>query len=482
MKLLAHTGSLLALCLLLCRCSSVVPADAQFASFRCQSYFTDNVDGAGTYQIGAILSLSTPGGQPDFDGNFDVQAMRLALKELNDNRDIGGKRFSLRVCDTSADWSTGGGQVTRDLTNWLIDHEKVSAIISDASADTQTIASITIHRNVLLLAISATSEELTSLNDFVPLTVADPSKTVGLVWRIAPSDIYQGAVLAQLVSSTVADDTSNITVFAMQSPYGDGLVDALGKQSVHGNSLLPRLKKHTFALDGTGLEAAVVAAKDDQSGAIIIVGDEPLTAKIINAAMGFPGLAQAIPGHLLIADGACDEALSKQTYNNGVTLAGAHCTRPGQPESQAYKDFRERFMAVFQRDPVQSSYTQHSYDAMYCLAMAHAWALGSKGLGSADGKGLAEGLRHLSTGTGYGFKPANVTAMETALQKGMDINVDGTSGPLDFNPDTGEAPADYEDWTLDAKGVLISRTFWAVQDLGNNQFSVLPAAASGTTP
>lgn len=445
-----HLAFALTIALFLSSCASIVPADEAFATGRCQIVVDDGVDGLPTYDIGAILEVTNPDGTANLDGKFDVNAIRLAVKELNDNRDVAGRRFRVRVCDTRSHWSTGGGQVTRDLANWLIDHEHVHAIISDASADTQTIAAVTVQRNVLVMAISSTSAELTNLQD------------KNLVWRVAPSDIYQGAVLAHMVSTTVAED-AKIAVLAVQSPYGDGLVDSLGKQL--GN----RLKVHTFGTDGKGLLTAVQAAVTDGAQAIIIVGTSPLVAEIVNARMTLPALAD-LP--LFLADGACDSDLMAQKFLPGAKIAGSHCTRPGAPESQIYKEFEERYLQKFGADPVLSSYTQHSYDVVYCLALAHAWALGKKGAGNVDGAALAAGLQHLSKGDPHPFKPSEITEMIATLGKGLDIDVTGTSGPLDFNPETGEAPSAYQDWTLDEKGVLKSRIFYAVEDLGKGAYSV----------
>lgn len=438
-------------------CTSVVPPDDAFASARCSTILDDNVEGKPTYDIGVIVEQTDPDGKADFDIGYDLRAMRLALKELNQNHDIANKRIRLRVCDTRADWSTGGGQVTTDLANWLIDHEHVQALISDASADTGTISGIAKARGVLLMAISATSEGLTYLDDD------------DLVWRVAPSDLFQGVVLADLVSKTVADPAGKVAVFAMQSPYGAGLADALQRQ------LGSRATLHTFALDGTGLETAVQAAAQEAPGALILVANSPLVARILNARAGNPAL-KAVP--VFLADGACDSDLATQQLDPGVDLKGQHCTRPGQPPTEYYMQFRERYKALFGDDPVKSSYTQFAYDAVYCVALAHAWATGSGGTGTVDGASLAKGLKHLAKGEEHPFGPSEVPKMVGALSKGQDVDVHGASGALDFDPQTGEAPSDYEVWTLGSKGELVSRSYVQVQasagTAGKVTYAVLP--------
>ena len=435
-------------------CASVVPPDLEFAAARCQTVYDDGVEGMPTFELGAILSVTKPDGNPDDAGVFETRAMQLAIQELNDHRDVAGKRFRLRVCDTRADWSVGGGKVTTDLTKWLIEHGKVQAILSDASSDTQTIQAVTVPRGVLVMAISATSGELTNLAD------------KGLVWRVAPSDVYQGAVLAHAVSSTVAE-TDAVAVLAVQSPYGDSLVDALGKH------LGKRLSAHTFGTDGKGFDSALQAAALAKPKALIVIGNAPLAMQVANARAAIPALANV---GLFLSDGACDGELVKQTKAAGVSLAGARCTRPGHPPTPIYDHFRERFQQRFAADPAQSSYTEHAYDAVYSVALAHAWALRQGGEGKVDGIALAEGLRHLAKGPAHPYKPSEITAMIANLGKGQAIDVEGASGPLDFNPDTGEAPSAYEAWTLGAGGELLAKQYFSVLDQGGK---VVVVEASG---
>ena len=50
----------------------------------------------------------------------------------------------------------------------------------------------------------------------------------------------------------------------------------------------------------------------------------------------------------------------------------ALCARPGQPPSEAYKQFQINYKYKFGKDPAESSYTAHAYDVVWSLALAHA--------------------------------------------------------------------------------------------------------------
>lgn len=444
---------ILALAALGLACSDLVPPDTDFAAGRCATVLDDGVDGTPTWDLGAILEMTQPSGKPDPNGAFYARAMRLAVQELNDHRDISGKRVRIRICDTRSDWATGGGVVTRDLAKWLVEKQGVQAIISDASADTQTIASVTIPKGVLLMAISATSEDLTYLDD------------KGLVWRVAPSDLYQGAVLAKLATETL-DAGDKVGAVAVQSPYGDGLVDAMRKR------LGQQLVQRTFHTDGTGLEAAVAGLSADNPKTFVFAGSSSQAALALGFRAKVTGLA-TLPA--LLSDGACDKDLAAQKFDAAVTLQNARCVRPGQPPTETYQVFAERFKQRFGADPGEQAYTQHAFDAVYAVALAHAWATGTGGKGTVDGGALAEGLRHLSAGEPHVFKPNEITAMVSTLKKGQSIDVSGASGALDFNPETGEAPSGYEVWKLGPKGELQSNTFYLVGDLGGGKITVTPA-------
>lgn len=441
-------------------CSSVVPPDADFAAARCTTVIDDGVAGMPTWDIGAILELTQPSGAKDPNGEFYLRAMHLAVAELNDHRDISGRRVRVRVCDTHSDWATGGGAVSRDLANYLIKEHKVSAIITDASADTQTVQAVTVPAGVLVMAISATSEELTFLDD------------KGLVWRVAPSDLYQGAVLARLATETV-DAGAKVGAVAVQSPYGDGLVDAMRKQ------LSTRLVASTFPAAGTGIDKAFADLDASNLGSLVFVGTSPMAAMAANARAKNAKLAN-LP--MFLADGACDKDLATHAFDADASLLGARCVRPGQPPTETYQVFAERFKQRFGADPGAQAYTQHAFDAVYVIALGHAWATGtgntsSGSPGGVTGTTLAEGLRHLSSGEPHVFKPNDITAMVAALKKGQPVNVEGASGLLNFNPETGEAPSDYEVWTLGKHGELTSNSYYQVDDLGAGKIAVQPIAA-----
>jgi len=86
------------------------------------------------------------------------------------------------------------------------------------------------------------------------------------------------------------------------------------------------------------------------------------------------------------------------------------------------------------------------YDSVLLLAYATA-TLGS---GAETGEGLAEGLKKLSNPLGpvINTGPKNIPAGFAALRDMGGIDFAGASGPLNFDPATGEAKSDIQIWCL----------------------------------
>ena len=63
---------------------------------------------------------------------------------------------------------------------------------------------------------------------------------------------------------------------------------------------------------------------------------------------------------------------------------------------------------------------------------------------------MAEGLAHLSAGKPVNLSPTEWQSGIGALKSAGQINVEGTSGKLDFDATTGEAPGKIELWKASA--------------------------------
>jgi branched-chain amino acid transport system substrate-binding protein len=110
-----------------------------------------------------------------------------------------------------------------------------------------------------------------------------------------------------------------------------------------------------------------------------------------------------------------------------------------------------------------------AYDAAYLLAYSVASLQGGPTLGPA----LAEGLRKMSMVNGsdapVDIGKGDLNRALTTLTGGATIDFNGASGPLKFDPNTGEAPSDIQIWCLpwngtDATDGVSSKLFYSAAD------------------
>ncbi len=159
--------------------------------------------------------------------------------------------------------------------------------------------------------------------------------------------------------------------------------------------------------------------------------------RLLNLAAQKPHLQSAAGHRWLFSEDAKpdDELLS--SLDHPEQLDGAYSTEPAHGVGDAYAAFAARFRSRFALTP-SSPFAAHSYDTIYLLALASAWAAGNDGKGAVSGERIAEGLAHLSSGKRFGLAPEQFTAAKAELTLSGHIDVDGASGALDLDPASGE--------------------------------------------
>lgn len=396
-------------------------------------------DAENAITFGAALPL-TSGGQPDQSELQGLNAILLALEEVNQREGVGGRPFALHICDTAGDADKVKLQV-----EWLADSAKTPAIITSGSGQTIAASSVSVAKGVTLMTATATSPELTSLLD-----TASGSE-VGLVWRTAPSDAIQGRVMADLLINDPNrfPAVTTVGILYLNDPYGQGLADVLTTELTAGGKTV---KAYQYNRQGS-IDTAVSALDLDNPDLTILVAFPDDAVRILNAAEASTNLSSTIGHRWLFSDSAKDPALISG-LTNPAQINNSFGTAPAQGAGAAYASFASSFVSKFQIDPAQFSFTSHSYDAMYLLALGAAHAVGADGAGEVNGTRIAEGLTRVSSGTTYELKPSGFTPARTALQQGQEIDVVGASGDLNFNPATGEAPSVIELWQVQGDAFL----------------------------
>jgi branched-chain amino acid transport system substrate-binding protein len=408
---------------------------------------------AGTLHLGATINFtSTTNGVVTLalDKVQNMQAIALALGDINSNLGAGHKTFVLHVCDTGGDTSLETTQLT-----WMMGQLGVQAFIIPGSTQVLNAANLTVPAGALIVSNTATSPAITSLS------ANDPDSGVRLLWRTCPSDNLQGTVVADLLlgqplpgegsfdAGSLATATQIAVLYSNES-YGTGLENVIfstfSASADAGRTMTAIPYSRDNASTPTQQSAvAELAAIAPRVQVTVLIGFPEDVPNIINAAVA-AGVTAASGNRWIFTDAAQDPSLV-----TGVTdfsqIASSIGTAPAQGAGAAYPQFSQEFEAIYGSAP-SFGFTSQSYDAMYLLALAADYAVGTDNSQPLTGARMAQGLGQMSSTVASLslLLSADYIAERSALQMGQTLNIEGASNHFDFNPATGESAAPIEIW------------------------------------
>ncbi|MGI9085968.1 MAG: ABC transporter substrate-binding protein [Aeromicrobium sp.] len=353
----------------------------------------------GTLTIGALLPQT---GSLAYLGPPEFAGVDLAIEDINKAGGVLGKDVKGVKAD-SGDTDTG---IAPSETDKLLKGGS-DVIVGAASSG----VSMTVIDKILAAGVVQFSPANTS-TDFDLKKYAEPD----LYFRTAPSDILQGAVLANLL---IEDGHKNVAILARQDAYGETLA-AEAKKGLEGAGS----KVATTVFYGEkaqSYDSQVSEVADSKPDAIILVAfDETVSIvpKLIEANVG----PSDVPTYFVDGNTANYGKGDTKTLKDG-TLEGVKGTIPG---AEAKGDFKERLATV---DPnlKDFAYAGESYDAVVVSALAAVAA------DSDAGTAIAEEIINVTKG---GEKCSEFKECADLLADGQDIDYDGVSGPIEMG-DTG---------------------------------------------
>jgi len=231
----------------------------------------------------------------------------------------------------------------------------------------------------------------------------------GLYFRSAPSDLFQGAVLATLM---LDEGTDAAGILALDDAYGIGLADALDANFTAGGGTVT--EKIIYNPQAAEFSAEVSKLKASKPKAIALIGFEEsvkILQELIKQGIG----PDKVPLYLV------DGNLSAEAFKDlpeGI-MKGVKATLPG---AAAPEDFQAKLLEV-NPDLTDFSYAPESYDAVNLIALA------MQASGSCDGATVAAALQAVSSG---GEACTDYATCAALLAEGKDINYEGVSGPIEF--------------------------------------------------
>jgi len=398
------------------------------------------------------------GGLASFGPQFE-NAVKLAIKEVNDAGGVLGKPVQLVTGDESDNPDAAVAEATR-----LVNIEKVSAIIGAAgSGRTLSVAeSVTGPKGILQISPSSTSPALTKAkdNDFL--------------FRTPISDAAQGIVLAKLVQEL---GYNKVCTMYVNNAYGQGLSENFTKA----------YKGTVTAQIGHAETAATFASELNQC---VSGKPEALVAMSYPKGQAQVYLKEALEGNIInkfvFVDGTKDGATFAQL--GWDKFDGMEGTAPGNlPPSDFSKKFDDLYKAEYGKG-YDVPFIRESYDAAILIALA------AEKAGSTDSKAIRNALRDVANAPGdpVGSPPDGIAAALKAVRAGKDIDYQGASGSAEFDASGDVLVGAIEVWKVDAaaalanpsdtsKGLVTLRTFKVDLKAGTVQ-EIPKASAMRTDP
>ena len=395
--------------------------------------------------IGGIFTLT---GVNKSSGTARMNSIELAIDDftqtvvgLPGGADGKPRPFVLVECDDASDNTTAQNSATHLV------QVGVPAIIGPGGSGivTAVIQNVTIPKGVLVISPSATS---TSLSGISPL-----------FWRTAPSDVVQGIALEDQVGAIE-------TLFKAQNPtitkvklsvtyqnnaYGTGLFGAMTTGLMLNNAPLTDVSNNGFftphQYDATALDPSTAAGQvvSDKDNLVTGIGTTEIITKFLTPIETTWQASQPRPQYLFSDGGEKPELLTAVTGNDALRQR-VRGTVPGTSNT-LFNAFNIQYLGKYQSNATVFGMAG-AYDSLYLLA----YDIVSLGSQPITGTNLSNAMAKMIGGQATNVGAAGIKAAFQVLQSGNAIDINGASGPLDFDLTKHEAISDITVWCISKDG------------------------------
>ncbi len=422
---------------------------------RCErTYPSDLLNNVEGYRDRIVIGVQ-------FDqSQFEVESLaaEFALEEAISASGLGDKKFAAVVCTNEASSAFDGldqDQANVAVSEYLADQVGVAAIIGPASSDRVEEAFLAVEPfGTLVISPTATSPALTPLDGAVS-TYSEP----GLLWRTSPPDDIQGAALAELMR---AEGVRTVAVIVEEGNYGTAL-GVIVKNTFEDDGGAATLVPFDSGSTASLLEKVAMVENMSVGGVVFISSDRGDTEAFLQVVAS----RSAGQGHdcsseddcpfrddgaqIYLADGGKDLTLFENVDGIEGILERVRGTAPTHQQGYVYDVFAESFDAKRGAGSAASTpFTPYAYDAGWLVVHGAAWAHYNEA--TINGLGIARGLRQVSNKQA-GTLDVEVgridwNAVKSEFQSAQPIDVEGASGTLDFDSETGETSGVIEEWCV----------------------------------
>ncbi len=363
---------------------------------------------AGEIKVGSVAGVTGPIAELV---DAIVAGRNLAAYHVNNQGGLlQGDSLNLVLADSQCDPKAGvdaGGKV--------VNVEQVVAIVgaSCSGATNGMVQSVTIPAGVVALSDSATAPSISELEDN------------DLVFRVAPSDAYQGLALAKLA---IDSGFKNLAMTYSNDDYNAGIATVFEQEFQNMGGTITANQAHEPNKASYRSELSTLSKGDPEGLAIFAYyGGSGITI-IRNS------LENGLFDKFMAADGMFDQSVIEQIGADNLRENIFITQAASDYDDGSYKAFAEAYEALG-RDPV-APYAAHGYDAVFLIALAIEKA------GSADRAKIGVALREVANAPGEVIRPGEWDKAKAAIAAGKDVNYEGASGNVDFD-DNGDVAGIY---------------------------------------
>ncbi|HEY8014582.1 MAG TPA: ABC transporter substrate-binding protein [Dongiaceae bacterium] len=331
-----------------------------------------------------------------------LDAAKLAVDQVNAQGGIlGGKKLVTVVADTQ-----GSPQVAVDAANKLVNAEKVAAVIGALLSGT-TLASaqsVIVPAGVVQISPTATTPVLSSLKDN------------DWVFRVVPSDSYQGPVLAKMLMDK---GITSVALTYANNDYAVGIAETFRTAYKKLGGTITADIRHEEKKSSYRTELAQLAKGKPQALVLIAFAGESGVTIVKEALEG------AFFSTFIGTDGLRDKLLIDQIGADNLKTAmfTSPSAPPGTPSLEA---FEKAYTAAYQSTK-DKLFIQQVYDATFIAALAIQKA------GSTDRKAIRDALRDVGSPGGEVVGPGDWKKAVDLIAAGKKITYAGAACPCQFD-------------------------------------------------
>lgn len=381
--------------------------------------------GAEDVTIGILYAFT---GDFGIYGEPETDAMKLAVKEVNENGGVLGGKLKVIIRDTQS-----SEVIAREEAYMLVNVHEVPVIIgTSGSGPCMAIIDITTSNGVLQISPAVTGVEFTTYPDN------------DLFFRTCPSDELQGIAMARLaIKQGYKNNTASTLV--LDNPYGVGFEEVFTEEfEALGGEVLESVR-YDPAATTFGSEVEKVAAVNPD---FVMLCAYPETGSAILKTAYEKGYQENIDWLLSegLMDGALAERVGKDEAGNYI-IAGFKGTAPDpRAAGPANETFRQNYTAEYGREPIQ--FCLNSYDAVAVVALAIEKA------GNASGTAIRDSIREVANPPGREVSDIGEALRLIREESWRDINYQGASGDITFDRN-GDVMGSYCEWFIADNGSIV---------------------------